>query len=210
MPAMKRPTVLPMPTGVASDVKQDIYLLRDVSGSMDGEKLTELNMGSQDLLKELGNKENKDGFRFSCLDFNHEARWRMEHISAQEGQVPHAIANGGTDFNAPLALTLEALIARKNRPNPERWFYLRPFVLFLSDGHARVDLDLVAEVSEYATLMAIAYGADADQNELAKIASDGVVHRIGVDGGSLRQFFAEVGTTIGQERAEAEKKGSKG
>jgi len=84
------------------------------------------------------------------------------------------------------------------RPNLDGYRYLRPQVLFLSDGHSSVTDKNIADLHEIADVIAIAYGADADTQTLKRIASDGQVHVIGTDGGALRQFLAEVGKTLSQ------------
>ena len=187
-----------MPSGIASNVKQHIYLARDRSSSMAGDKMAELNMATQALSAELAIPDNKDGFLVSVIDFNGGSDWVAQDISAVGAQVPDASASGGTNFDSPLIKIGDALEAAQNAPNPHGWSYLRPFVLFLSDGQAGVSDANIERVQELATVMAIAYGDDADQATLARIASDGQVHSIGTDGASLRAFFAQVGQTLSQ------------
>lgn len=114
--------------------------------------------------------------------------------------MPEAIADGNTCFDAPLDLIIQELKIFKALPNPDGWHYLRPQVLFLSDGQAQASDQNMANIHEIAEVTAIAYGDDADHETLAKIASDGQVHHIGTDGGALRAFLAEVGKTLTESK----------
>ena len=77
--------------------------------------------------------------------------------------------------------------------------YLQNQVFFLSDGQSQASDATISSLQELANVTAIAYGADANQGMLSKIASDGQVHSIGTNGGQLRAFLAEVGRTLTQE-----------
>ncbi len=198
MPVVNMAAKRPIPTGVASNVKQHVILARDCSSSMSGDKITELNMATHGLTAELGVPENKDGFLVSGIDFNNGSSWIAQGISAIGATIPDAIASGGTNFDSPLIKIGDLLEAERTAPNPNGWHFLRPFVLFLSDGQAPVTDANIERVQELATIMAIAYGHDADHQTLSRIASDGQVHHIGTDGASLRTFFAQVGKTLTQ------------
>lgn len=187
-----------LPTGIASNVKQHVLIVRDRSTSMAGDKIAELNQASESLIRELGNPLNRDGFRVSVVDFNNQAQLICMGEAAENLHVPTATAAGGTNFTHALEETLDALDAFKNLPNDAGWHFLRPVTLFLSDGQAQADEQLIMDLQEESQVIAIAYGSDADQATLAKISSDGKVQVIGTDGGALRQFLAEVGKTLSQ------------
>ena len=126
-----------MPTGVASNVKQRICIAIDCSTSMEGDKISEVNLAVKALVAELGIPENKDGFWVSVIAFNHASWWLVEDISAVGANIPEAHASGGTNFDSPLIKVGDSLEAAKFAPNPHHWTYFRPFFLFLSDGHAK-------------------------------------------------------------------------
>lgn len=187
-----------LPTGIATNVKQHVVLVRDHSSSMAGDKIDELNIASQAFVQALAAPENKAGFRLSVVDFNHYATRICSAQSPQACQLPQAVADGGTNFNAALQETLQAILELKQAPNEEGWHYLRPVVLFLSDGQSMIDKTHLYALQEHATIIAIAYGTDANETLLSDIASDGKVHLIGVEGSQLRQFLADVGKTLSQ------------
>ena len=181
---------------MASNVKQRIFLARDVSSSMDGYKISELNLATHALMAMLGLPENKDGFEVSVIDFNHGSDWVAQGVSAVGAAIPDALASGGTNFDSPLIKLGDALEAAQHYVCPNGYYYLRPFVVFLSDGHAGVSDANIHRVQEQATILSVACGDDSGNTTLARIASDGQVQQIGTDGGELRAFFAEVGKTL--------------
>ncbi len=187
-----------LPSGIASNVKQHIVLVRDHSTSMSGHKIAELNQASESLVMELAEPLNKDGFRISVVDFNNVASRLFLGEPAESLSVPPAVSSGGTNFIDAMNETLVTIREFDNQPNDEGWHFLRPVILFLSDGQASVDDTLIYELQEEAEVISIAYGADADQSTLARIASNGEVEVIGTDGGALRTFLADVGKTLSQ------------
>lgn len=187
-----------LPIGIATNVKQHVLLVRDHSSSMSGTKISELNQASQALVSSLCEPENKDGFRVSIIDFNHKAKRVCMAESPSELSVPTVSASGSTNFNKALEEALATIIAFNQRPNTEGWHYLRPCVLFLSDGQSTLNDTIVQELQEHAQVIAIAYGSDASEDILSLIASDGQVHIVGTDSHQLRLFLAEIGKTLSQ------------
>lgn len=190
-----------IPTGVSSNAKQHVILVLDKSSSMGGSKIDDLNLGVSGLVFELANPINKNGFLVSVVEFNHGAHRSVFAESAVTLQPPVLTTGGGTNFNAAMKQTISTVEDFKSRPNTEGWRYLRPQVLFLSDGQSPVSDNNIQDLQEIANVTAIAYGSDADSGTLSRIASDGQVHVIGTDGGALRAFLAKVGETLSQELA---------
>ena len=181
---------------VSNNTNQDVFLVRDRSGSMNGQKLSELNMASMALGQVLGDETNKNAFRITVIDFSDDAEVRVNGEYAQSANIPEAVCGGGTHFDNAIIKTTQVIDELTNRPNPEGRRWLPPQVLFLSDGYSSVDDRNIAELQEVANVWAIAYGAGADQHTLARIASDGQIHIVGTRGGELRKLLADVGETI--------------
>ncbi len=198
MPELNMPVRRKLPSGIASNVKQHVLLVCDHSSSMAGSKIVELNMAREALVTELAAPENKDGFRVSVIDFNDKAE-RLNFAEPAEtlNTIP-SVAGGGTSFEAALRETLDAVRDFAAKPNDEGWNYLRPVILFLSDGQSSVSDHLLMEIQEEAQIIAIAYGTDANQSTLGRISSDGTVQVVGTDGDELRKFLAAVGQTMSE------------
>lgn len=163
----------PLPNGVSSNCKQHIVIVCDVSFSMGGGKINDLNKGRYALCAVLADIINKNGFELSVIDFNNAATLVVDGEPATTCQMPTAVAGGGTNFDAPLNLAVKQITDFKARPNPDGWWYLRSHVLYMSDGWAHVTQSNIDALHEIADVTAIAYGNDADQTTLARIASDG-------------------------------------
>ena len=189
--------------GVSGHTKQHVILVRDTSGSMAGTKIDELNIASSALCNELALPENKDGFLISVVEFSTNAHRSIFAEPATTLSIPMAIATGGTKFDNALLETIQTIEAFSERSNLDGYRFLRPQVLFLSDGHSTVSDQNIIDLQEIANVTTIAYGTDADIATLGSIASDGQVHIIGTDGGALRQFLAEVGKTLSQSLSSA-------
>lgn len=202
-PTLKAITRKSLPKGVASNVKQFAGLLLDTSSSMSLlNKINEVNAAVSLFIRELANPANKDGFRVSVIEFDNSARLICSAESAETLSVPSLQASGGTNFDAPINMAIAEIEAFANRPNPEGWHYLRPQVFFMSDGQASVADKNIQRLHELADVTAIAYGSDADEAMLSRIASDGNVHVIGTDGTQLRTFLAQVGKTMTKTMAQ--------
>jgi len=185
-----------LPTGVASNVKQRVYLLLDCSSSMSGFKIQELEMATGSVLLQLADPSNKDGFRVTIIPFNHGSSVHCR-VAAPEAVPPlNLVASGGTNFDSAILKTIQEIDDAKALPNPDGWHYLEDQVIKLSDGRSRVSDKNIQDLQERANVTTVAYGADANQATLSRIASDGQVHVVGTNGGALRDFLAAVGATM--------------
>lgn len=185
-------------SGVASNVKQDVLLICDRSGSMSGFKISELNEAVQACRDELARPENKDGFLMSVIHFNGSANRIHFRELATRIQITPARAGGGTNFDAALKEARRVIDDAGRQPNAAGWHYLKPVAIHMSDGFSVVAQKNIDALHEVAEVIAVAYGEDADRETLARIASDGQVHVVGTNGGELRQFLADVGKTISE------------
>ena len=196
LPPLKMTVKKKLPTGVASNVKQHVLFLLDHSSSMAGEKIQELEMAMGSILLQLADPSNKGGFLVTIVPFNHGSHVLCAAEAATSVPTLNLTASGGTNFDSPILTAIAEIDAFKARPNPDGWQYLQPQVLFLSDGQARVTDRNIQDLQERANVTAVAYGADANQDTLSRIASDGQVHVVGTNGGALRDFLAAVGATM--------------
>ena len=203
LPDLKISKPLKIPTGVSSNTKQHVLLVRDCSSSMSGSKVDEMNLATTGLIQELASEKNKDGFLVSLIDFSTSSKRSAYAVSAIGLTTPRAIASGGTNFDSALLKTIETIESLQNEPNTDGWRYLRPQVLFLSDGQSRVSEKNILNLQEIADVTTIAYGSDALEATLSKISTDGQCHVIGTSGAELRKFLADVGQTLSQTLSNA-------
>ena len=177
--------------------KQHVLLVLDTSGSMRSNgKIDESNLAKNNLISELAVPDNKDGFEVTEIPFSGRAKRTVFAQSAVGLTLKPGVAGGGTNFEVALTMAKEAILELDQRPNPEGYKYFRPVIIFMSDGHSIATDTTIETCKELADIIAIAFGADANKDMLAKIASDGKVHRVGTNGGDLAKFLAAVGKTI--------------
>jgi Mg-chelatase subunit ChlD len=80
---------LKRPNWICRNVRQNVVLVRDRSGSMSGQKAQDASAASLDLVAELAQPANKDGFWVAVVDF------------ASQSGVVHDITKA-TDLSSPL------------------------------------------------------------------------------------------------------------
>ena len=82
LPDLKISKPLKIPTGVSSNTKQHVLLVRDCSSSMSGSKVDEMNLATTGLIQELASEQNKDGFLVSLIDFSTSSKRSAYAVSA--------------------------------------------------------------------------------------------------------------------------------
>lgn len=112
-----------------------VVILVDVSGSMTGNPIAELNQG----LIEFGQALQEDSLALGraevcVIAFNSDVRTEMGFRPATEYQAPELIAGGGTSLNAAIEAGLDAIEERKTVYKSQGISYYRPWLFVLTDG----------------------------------------------------------------------------
>lgn len=148
-----------------------VILLLDCSGSMSGEKISNLNDAVRDMLEVFRDTENGETeIHVAIITFGAEVK--LEHALATAGDIQwHGLsASGGTPLGTALKMA-KAMIEDKDVV-PSRAY--RPLVVLVSDGRPGDSWEnpLQAFISEGRSAksdrMAMAIGADADEVVLGK------------------------------------------
>ena len=155
------PTAKPLP----------VILLLDVSGSMDGAKIQNLNEAVKDMLETFRNTENGETeIHVAIITFGAEVILHQALVSAGDVTWHDLSASGGTPLGTALKMA-KAMIADKD-VIPSRAY--RPTVVLVSDGRPTDSwesslADFISEGrSSKCDRMALAIGADADETVLSK------------------------------------------
>jgi uncharacterized protein YegL len=165
---------------------------------MAGEKARDARAASEDLVDELADPVNRDGFLVSIVDFNTSAI-RMHELtpaSALRGNVRSLDIGGGTNITAGLR---EALTGHSSATSDEGVTYLRPVFLVFSDGghnDGPPPNDIAAEIKMFADVVSVAFGTNADEATLRSIATSPQHFYRVKTGRELRAFLAQVGATL--------------
>lgn len=196
-------TGLRRPDWICRNCHQHVILLRDGSSSMAGEKSKAASAASADLVSELALPANKDGFYVSVIDFSSAAKvvhtkCAAKTLTTDLQRLGGSIFGGSTNITAAMQLAAELIMADENSATTGvRW--LRPAVLLFSDGQHNVGPgpDAVAdELKKKADVVTIAFGNDAAEGELRRLATSPQHFYRCSNGAELRKFLAAVGATI--------------
>jgi uncharacterized protein YegL len=179
---------------------QKAVFVRDRSGSMSGQKATDASAASGELVNELAQPSNKDGFWVAVVDFDDTADviHSLEKATRLAGRVQPIAPRGGTNITAGLEEAYQILRAAEANP-PQGVSFLRPVVLIYSDGghntgpHPRAVADQIKQIAD---LVTIGFGGDADEALLRELATSPQHFYRCRNGKELRCFLAAVGATI--------------
>lgn len=157
----------------------------DVSGSMRGAPLQELNEG----LKAFGEALKADDKASGCADvcviaFNHQVTTVLPFSPASEYYVPQLSADGGTGMNEAIITALDALEMRKQDYKNIGVDYWRPWFFLMTDGNATDEEQWAADACrrlkeavqrKKVNFFPMGIGPKADYEKLKSYTSNGQV-----------------------------------
>lgn len=168
------PTAKPLP----------VVLLLDVSGSMSGAKIQNLNGAVKDMLETFrGTESSETEIHVAIITFGAEVKLHQSLASVSASDWHDLSASGGTPLGTALKMA-KAMMEDKGVV-PSRAY--RPTVVLVSDGQPTDDwqqplVDFIKDGrSSKCDRMAMAIGADADEGVLGKF----------IEGTNNRLFYAE-------------------
>lgn len=186
-----------------------VMLILDVSGSMHGEKIAHLNAAVREMLESFAKEMQGGEFVYKVAIIKFSTRAEVVHTFKTPVQIlsqyEDLVANGQTWLGEALAKGKALLEDKSIVPS----FWYRPAVVLLSDGHPYGESRSYWEEQlerfcnegrsgRKAQRFAIALGADADEDTLARFAGDkeGVLHAR--DALELGKMFQQVTMTVSQ------------
>lgn len=184
------------PKWINSLVKQQSFVLCDASGSMAGQKANDAQRAREEFVAELAQPGNRDGFQVAMIDFHREARLIHELTPATEltGKIAPLTPNGGTNITTAIELAIP-LASRV----PDDGTFLRPVTILFSDGGHNIGPPpdkAAAELKKFSDLATVAFGSNADEELLRRLATAPQFFHRCQTGAELRAFMAHVGQTI--------------
>lgn len=190
------------PNWVCRNARQNVILVRDNSDSMRGQKAAEAQAASEDLVHELAQPFNKDGFVVSIINFSKtsEVVHNMEKATALAGNMKPLsdYLYGVTSITSGLEDALQIIEAAEANVQEEISF-LKPVVICFTDGCHNTGpepYNVANQIKQKADLVAVAFGSDADESLLRKLASTPQHFYRCQNGRELRSFLAAVGATL--------------
>lgn len=178
-----------------------VILLLDTSGSMHGDKIEVLNESVSEMIAELTSVDAGHGFiTLTVIAFGGEAASIIErNVPVGSISFTPLKASGRTPMGQAFTLARE-LVEDRDEISSRSY---RPTIALVSDGQpvpalddelqALVDSDRGSKSSRFA----LAVGADADREMLARFASNGNVHEAS-EATEIRHFLQWVTNTVSQ------------
>lgn len=178
---------------------QRAYLALDDSGSIRGAKAAATNAAANDMLSYLAAPGFRDGFLVSLITFDDTASVHLDHVkpSASLNQAV-VTGKGGTDVYAALCELNRMRTAWV--PDPNLHEVAPPVFIVMSDG-CTTNSSKALEEAERAkqagvTIVAVGFGSDADGDFMTRLASSPAHYKFAATADDLREFFAQVGSTL--------------
>lgn len=187
-------------------------LLLDVSGSMRGEPINELNKALQDFYNEIKEDETTSLRLEVCLmTFNHQVNTLQEPALVDNFVMPTLTASGSTAMVDALKEAIEKVAARKKWYRENGIPFYRPWIILMTDGEPDEGQDVyglgpqIKADMEAKHYMFLPIGIqDANMETLA--ALQGGKQAVKLAGLKFKQFFqwlsASMGTIINHTEGE--------
>ena len=178
-------------------------LVLDVSGSMGGEPIKELNRGLQDFYKEIESDDStSQKLEVSLITFSHVVETVQEPALVENFTMPTLTASGSTAMVNAVNEAIDKVAARKQWYKESGQTYYRPWIILMTDGEpddgqdvnglaSRVKADTAAK--KYAFLPIGVEGAN--MSILNKIAGD--IPAMPLQGAKFSQFFKWLSASMG-------------
>ncbi|GAD89527.1 MULTISPECIES: VWA domain-containing protein [Vibrio] len=177
-----------------------VVLLLDVSYSMSGDKIENLNKAVEDMLDTFAQEEKMETeILVSVITFGNQVELHVPYTKASQVQWQGLRANGMTPMGTSLKMA-KAMIEDKET-TPSRAY--RPTIVLVSDGQPndsweRPLKDFISEGrSSKCDRMAMAIGRDADETVLKRFI-EGTPHDLfyAENAGQLHEFFQRVTMSV--------------
>ncbi len=176
-----------------------VYLLLDVSGSMQGDPIEAVRHGVRALISELrGDPQALETAYLSVITFNSSARQVTPLTELMLFKEPQLSAGGATALGAALRLVADCIKSEVRKSTETQKGDWRPLVFILTDGAPTDDWREAAAVlktTKPANIIACAAGAYADTTVLKEI-TECVLMMNTLSAGDLAQFFAWVSSSV--------------
>ncbi len=182
-----------------------VYILADVSGSMQGTPIESVKSGIRQLHRDLmGDPQAIESAYLSVLTFSSSAQQVVPLTEVAMFNPPDLVASGNTNFGDGLRLLIECFDRELVRTTPEVKGDWRPLVFILSDG-APTDTDWPTYAQQLrdrkpANIIAVACGDQADVSVLKQV-TESVIQMQDMSPDAFRAFFKFVSASVKQTSA---------
>jgi len=194
-------------------------LVLDVSGSMKGEKLDELNNGVKSFFSQIQNCDGvaegtKDQLEVAIIQFDEDVRILRDPKLIEDDEFPPTLEQRGSVTETVLAIE-EAIKLSEDRKafyKSTGQRYYRPWIILMTDGEPYGSKASQADIDEISAkvavdsqgkkymMMGIGIGADANMELLRKMTAGKGVKLDGVKFGEFFQWLSASLSTVTQSK----------
>ena len=171
-----------------------ICLVLDVSGSMAGAPIDELQAGVELFFKAIREDEvAQHAAEIAIVTFGGGAQKKLDFLAISRQQVPNLYASGDTPMGEAVSLALDLLEARKNEYRNAGVDYFPPWMVVKTDGQPTDSIDLASTrirdlvTARKLTVFPIAIGEGADLGQLSRLSPSRPPLKL--QGLNFREFF---------------------
>ena len=157
-----------------------ICLVLDVSGSMHGDPIRELQKGVRMFFDAIrGDDIAQYSAEISVVTFGQTVERKLDFYSIQRQEIPELTAAGPTPMGGGVLAALDMLDARKQEYQNAGIDYYQPWMVLMSDGAATDNIDEAARraadlvAARKLTVFPIAIGDNASMDQLSKFSPGG-------------------------------------
>jgi uncharacterized protein YegL len=176
-----------------------VYLLLDVSGSMNGDPIEAVRQGMKTLLGELkGDPQALETVWISVITFGSTAQKAVPLTELILAREPELVAGGSTALGAALRLLKSSIDQEVRKTTAEQKGDWKPLVFLMTDGAPTDDWEGPADELKRAragNVIALAAGAGADGTRLKRV-TDTVLRMADLQPGALQAFFKWVSASV--------------
>lgn len=182
-----------------------VYILADVSGSMQGTPIESVKSGIRQLHRDLmSDPQAIESAYLSVITFADSAQQVVPLTEVSQFVPPDLVAGGPTNLGDALRLLLDGFDHELVRTTAEQKGDWRPLVFLLTDG-APTDTDWASYAQQLrdrrpANIIAVACGDQADTNALKQI-TEIVIQMRDMSPDAFRAFFKFVSASVKQTSA---------
>ena len=182
-----------------------VYILADVSGSMQGTPIESVKSGIRQLHRDLmSDPQSIESAYLAVITFAESAQQVVPLTEVAQFVPPDLVAGGQTNLGDALRLLLDAFDHELVRTTADQKGDWRPLVFLLTDG-APTDTDWPAYAQQLrdrrpANIIAVACGDQADTNALKQV-TEIVIQMRDMSPDAFRAFFKFVSASVKQTSA---------
>jgi len=182
-----------------------VYILADVSGSMQGTAIESVNSGIRQLHRDLmSDPQSIESAYLSIIAFSDTAQQLERLVEVSVFTPPDLVARGQTNLGDALRILLDCFELEIVRTTPEQKGDWRPLVFLLSDG-APTDAVWPQYAQELhnrrpANIIAVACGEQADTGVLKQV-TETVIQMRDMSPDAFKAFFRFVSASVKQTSA---------